>query len=84
MPDRRQYNKGLPKGTILPRWLPDETTGKDTAILVVRAPIDRAQYAILQDYRRDNPGMGLREAMLAALYVGIAELGVTYDSRNKK
>lgn len=70
----------------MPRWTPDPKTGKDVATIRVAVQIDRAQYAILRAYQRDsvNSAPDMRQALLTAFYIGLDELGETYDPTRKK
>lgn len=67
----------------MPRWRYDDDKGKDIATFPVRLSIDRAQYAILQAWRRDNPGWSFKQALVAAFVLGVQELGETYDPRRR-
>lgn len=76
--------RGTVKGTVMPRWTQDPETGKDVANVRMIVPIDRAQFATLRNYQRDNEGTDLRTAILTALYIGLQELGETYDPTRAK
>jgi hypothetical protein len=68
----------------MPRWTTDEKTGKDVAYVNARIPLDRAQFATLRAYQRDNEGLDLKSAVIAVFFVGLDELSSDYDPRRKQ
>lgn len=68
----------------MPHWKKDEETGLDLAGFTCRVNLDRAQFAIVQAFRRDNPGKTFHEALLACFFMGLEQLGLTYDPRRRK
>jgi hypothetical protein len=71
------------KGTAMPRWTKDED-GRDLAGFTLRVRLDRAQFAIMKSFARDNPGKTFYEALDAAFFLGVEQLGLTYDPRRRK
>lgn len=65
----------------MPQWARDETKGKDVATFRLEAELDRAEYAVLQAWRRDNADRetghkpSMKQALAVALQIGLQEMG---------